>query len=176
MERQLDFVLDSQFLGLPALVARMRAEGMRFIFILVRSLFCVSVSVCVCVCVCVCVGVFVCVGETMMRSVCICVCVCIQDPAISGNETISYPAFERGITDNVFIRWPMELGNEIVWGKVMREDRGEGGGGGGGGGGSCNDSVASYVVFSRCGLISLMSLSTSLSIGKPKFRYLAVPQ
>uniref|UniRef100_A0A3Q3A333 alpha-glucosidase n=1 Tax=Kryptolebias marmoratus TaxID=37003 RepID=A0A3Q3A333_KRYMA len=34
MERQLDFVLDSEFKGLPALVDSMRAEGMRFIFIL----------------------------------------------------------------------------------------------------------------------------------------------
>ncbi|KAM4742529.1 sucrase-isomaltase, intestinal [Anableps anableps] len=34
MERQLDFVLDSEFLGLPDLVDKMRAEGMRFIFIL----------------------------------------------------------------------------------------------------------------------------------------------
>lgn len=40
MERQLDFVLDSEFQGLPALVDQMRAEGMRFIFILViKSLF-----------------------------------------------------------------------------------------------------------------------------------------
>uniref|UniRef100_A0A1A8MEA5 Sucrase-isomaltase (Alpha-glucosidase) n=2 Tax=Nothobranchius pienaari TaxID=704102 RepID=A0A1A8MEA5_9TELE len=34
MERQLDFVLDSDFKGLPALVDSMRKEGMRFIFIL----------------------------------------------------------------------------------------------------------------------------------------------
>uniref|UniRef100_A0A087Y481 alpha-glucosidase n=1 Tax=Poecilia formosa TaxID=48698 RepID=A0A087Y481_POEFO len=34
MERQLDFVLDSQFQNLPRLVDDMRAEGMRFIFIL----------------------------------------------------------------------------------------------------------------------------------------------
>ncbi|XP_013863590.1 maltase-glucoamylase, intestinal [Austrofundulus limnaeus] len=34
MERQLDFVLDSEFKGLPALVDSMRGEGMRFIFIL----------------------------------------------------------------------------------------------------------------------------------------------
>ncbi|XP_005931267.1 maltase-glucoamylase, intestinal [Haplochromis burtoni] len=34
MERQLDFVLDSEFKGLPALVDSMRKEGMRFIFIL----------------------------------------------------------------------------------------------------------------------------------------------
>uniref|UniRef100_A0A3B3V9A7 alpha-glucosidase n=1 Tax=Poecilia latipinna TaxID=48699 RepID=A0A3B3V9A7_9TELE len=34
MERQLDFVLDSQFQNLPRLVDNMRAEGMRFIFIL----------------------------------------------------------------------------------------------------------------------------------------------
>ncbi len=35
MERQLDFVLDHEFAGLPALVDNMRGEGMRFIFILV---------------------------------------------------------------------------------------------------------------------------------------------
>lgn len=38
MERQLDFVLSPDFKGLPALVDQMRGEGMRFIFILVRSL------------------------------------------------------------------------------------------------------------------------------------------
>ncbi len=39
MERQLDFVLDQDFDGLPALVDRMRGEGMRFIFILVMPLY-----------------------------------------------------------------------------------------------------------------------------------------
>ncbi|XP_068440776.1 sucrase-isomaltase, intestinal isoform X2 [Clinocottus analis] len=34
MDRQLDFVLDPEFKGLPALVDKMRGEGMRFIFIL----------------------------------------------------------------------------------------------------------------------------------------------
>lgn len=38
MERQLDFVLDKNFQNLPALVDRMRGEGMRFIFILVMQL------------------------------------------------------------------------------------------------------------------------------------------
>ncbi|XP_015233743.1 PREDICTED: sucrase-isomaltase, intestinal [Cyprinodon variegatus] len=75
MERQLDFVLDKvNFGGLPDLVNKMRAEGMRFIFIL--------------------------------------------DPAISGNETTDYPAFRRGKEADVFIKWPAELGNDIVWGKV----------------------------------------------------------
>ncbi|XP_008283297.1 maltase-glucoamylase, intestinal [Stegastes partitus] len=73
MERQLDFVLDSEFKGLPALVDRLRGEGMRFIFIL--------------------------------------------DPAISGNET-TYPAFDRGQAADIFIKWPKELSDEIVWGKV----------------------------------------------------------
>ncbi|XP_074535530.1 sucrase-isomaltase, intestinal [Halichoeres trimaculatus] len=73
MERQLDFVLDPEFDGLPALVDSMRDEGMRFIFIL--------------------------------------------DPAISGNETY-YPAFERGKEADVFIKWPQNLGGDIVWGKV----------------------------------------------------------
>ncbi|XP_062860469.1 sucrase-isomaltase, intestinal [Trichomycterus rosablanca] len=73
MERQLNFVLDKNFTGLPALVDDMRKEGMRFIFIL--------------------------------------------DPAISGNES-SYPAFERGVKDDVFIKWPADLGGTIVWGKV----------------------------------------------------------
>lgn len=36
MDRQLDFVLDPEFEKLPALVDRMRGEGMRFIFILVK--------------------------------------------------------------------------------------------------------------------------------------------
>uniref|UniRef100_A0A8C1BIY9 alpha-glucosidase n=1 Tax=Cyprinus carpio carpio TaxID=630221 RepID=A0A8C1BIY9_CYPCA len=76
MERQMDFTLDQvNFKGLPALVDQMRAEGMRFIFIL--------------------------------------------DPAIAGNETKgSYPAFDTGIEKNVFIKWPPELSNDIVWGKV----------------------------------------------------------
>uniref|UniRef100_A0A672PVR0 P-type domain-containing protein n=1 Tax=Sinocyclocheilus grahami TaxID=75366 RepID=A0A672PVR0_SINGR len=63
------------FKGLPALVDQMRAEGMRFIFIL--------------------------------------------DPAIAGNETKgSYPAFDTGIEKDVFIKWPPELSNDIVLGKV----------------------------------------------------------
>uniref|UniRef100_A0A8C1UIE8 alpha-glucosidase n=1 Tax=Cyprinus carpio TaxID=7962 RepID=A0A8C1UIE8_CYPCA len=76
MERQIDFKLDKvNFKGLPALVDDMRAEGMRFIFIL--------------------------------------------DPAIAANETKgSYPAFDTGIEKNVFIKWPPELSNDIVWGKV----------------------------------------------------------
>ncbi|KAK5868335.1 hypothetical protein PBY51_009361 [Eleginops maclovinus] len=75
MERQLDFVLDSQFQGLPALVDKMRADSMRFIFIL--------------------------------------------DPAISGNETVgTYPAFERGVAQDVFIKWPKAISTDIVWGKV----------------------------------------------------------
>lgn len=39
MDRQLDFVLDPEFKNLPALVDRMRGEGMRFIFILVMTLY-----------------------------------------------------------------------------------------------------------------------------------------
>eukprot|EP00064_Thunnus_orientalis_P008511 superscaffoldBa00001014_g8534 len=74
MDRQLDFVLDPEFTGLPALVDRMRTEGMRFIFIL--------------------------------------------DPAISGNETRPYPAFLRGKAADVFIKWPKNISDEIVWGKV----------------------------------------------------------
>uniref|UniRef100_A0A8K9X5J6 Maltase n=1 Tax=Oncorhynchus mykiss TaxID=8022 RepID=A0A8K9X5J6_ONCMY len=74
MERQLDFVLDSQFQGLPALVDHMRGEGMRFIFIL--------------------------------------------DPAIGANETTTYTAFDRGVEEDVFIKWPKQLSNDIVWGKV----------------------------------------------------------
>ncbi|XP_077579158.1 sucrase-isomaltase, intestinal [Stigmatopora nigra] len=73
MHRQLDFVLDPEFDGLPNLVDTMRKEGMRFIFIL--------------------------------------------DPAISGNET-HYPAFERGNAADVFIKWPKNISDDIVWGKV----------------------------------------------------------
>ncbi|XP_038174418.1 maltase-glucoamylase, intestinal isoform X2 [Arvicola amphibius] len=40
----------------------------------------------------------------------------ILDPAISGNETQEYPAFERGMENNVFIRYPNN--GDIVWGKV----------------------------------------------------------
>nr|XP_056706356.1 sucrase-isomaltase, intestinal [Euleptes europaea] len=42
--------------------------------------------------------------------------VIILDPAISGNETKPYPAYERGLQNNVFIRWPNN--GDIVWGKV----------------------------------------------------------
>lgn len=38
LDRQMDFTLDPDFVNLPALVDKMRAEGMRFIFILVMSL------------------------------------------------------------------------------------------------------------------------------------------
>lgn len=41
-----------------------------------------------------------------------------QDPAISGNETVPYPAFNRGVTEDIFIKWPKNLSDEIVWGKV----------------------------------------------------------
>ncbi|XP_068943501.1 maltase-glucoamylase [Petaurus breviceps papuanus] len=40
----------------------------------------------------------------------------ILDPAISGNETQPYPAFTRGVQDDVFIKWPDD--SDIVWGKV----------------------------------------------------------
>ncbi|XP_037691918.1 maltase-glucoamylase, intestinal isoform X2 [Choloepus didactylus] len=72
MERQLDFTLGPKFAGFPALITRMKADGMRVILIL--------------------------------------------DPAISGNETQPYPAFTRGVEDDVFIKWPNNGG--IVWGKV----------------------------------------------------------
>ncbi|CAL8350989.1 unnamed protein product [Lota lota] len=74
MDRQMNFVLNPKFAGLPALVNRMRSEGMRFIFIL--------------------------------------------DPAIAANETKPYPAFDRGVAKDVFIKWPKELSDNIVWGKV----------------------------------------------------------
>ncbi|KAM4693329.1 maltase-glucoamylase-like [Discoglossus pictus] len=72
MERQMDFTLSPNFTGLPALVDKIRLEGMKFIILL--------------------------------------------DPAIAGNETKPYPAFERGVTDDVFIKWTD--GSGIVWGKV----------------------------------------------------------
>uniref|UniRef100_I3M252 Sucrase-isomaltase, intestinal n=1 Tax=Ictidomys tridecemlineatus TaxID=43179 RepID=I3M252_ICTTR len=71
MERQLDFTLSPKFAGFPALINRMRADGMRVILILVT---------------------------------------------ISGNETKPYPAFTRGVEDDVFIKYPN--GGGIVWGKV----------------------------------------------------------
>ncbi|XP_054985594.1 maltase-glucoamylase [Sorex araneus] len=40
----------------------------------------------------------------------------ILDPAISGNETQPYPAYEQGIKDDVFIKDPSD--GSIVWGKV----------------------------------------------------------
>ncbi|XP_054215275.1 maltase-glucoamylase isoform X3 [Homo sapiens] len=72
MERQLDFTLSPKFAGFPALINRMKADGMRVILIL--------------------------------------------DPAISGNETQPYPAFTRGVEDDVFIKYPND--GDIVWGKV----------------------------------------------------------
>ncbi|CAH7470255.1 Mgam [Phodopus roborovskii] len=72
MERQLDFTLSPKFSGFPALIDRMKRDGMRVILIL--------------------------------------------DPAISGNETEPYPAFTRGVQDDVFIRFPNN--GDIVWGKV----------------------------------------------------------
>ncbi|XP_030898548.2 sucrase-isomaltase, intestinal [Melopsittacus undulatus] len=71
MERQLDFTIGARFAGLPALVNKIKEEGMRFIIIL--------------------------------------------DPAISGNET-NYPAFSRGVQDDVFIKWPNT--NDIIYSKV----------------------------------------------------------
>ncbi|XP_074171361.1 maltase-glucoamylase [Rhinolophus sinicus] len=72
MERQLDFTLSPNFTGFPALITRMKKDGMRVILIL--------------------------------------------DPAISGNETDTYLAFERGVKDNVFIKDPTS--GDILWGKV----------------------------------------------------------
>ncbi|ELK15857.1 Sucrase-isomaltase, intestinal [Pteropus alecto] len=40
----------------------------------------------------------------------------ILDPAISGNETRPYPAFQRGQEKDVFIKWPGT--NDICWAKV----------------------------------------------------------
>ncbi|XP_068137043.1 sucrase-isomaltase, intestinal [Hyperolius riggenbachi] len=40
----------------------------------------------------------------------------LLDPAIAGNETEHYPAFTRGVEDDVFIKWAD--GSGIVWGKV----------------------------------------------------------
>ncbi|XP_011850885.1 PREDICTED: maltase-glucoamylase, intestinal, partial [Mandrillus leucophaeus] len=39
-----------------------------------------------------------------------------EDPAISGNETQPYPAFTRGLEDDIFIKYPND--GDIVWGKV----------------------------------------------------------
>ncbi|NXC03388.1 MGA protein, partial [Orthonyx spaldingii] len=71
MERQVDFTIGSRFAGLPALINKIKAEGMRFIIIL--------------------------------------------DPAISANET-DYPAFTRGVENDVFMKWPDT--NEILYSKV----------------------------------------------------------
>uniref|UniRef100_A0A8C5Q0B1 alpha-glucosidase n=1 Tax=Leptobrachium leishanense TaxID=445787 RepID=A0A8C5Q0B1_9ANUR len=40
----------------------------------------------------------------------------LLDPAIAGNETNPYLAFDRGVQDDVFIKWAD--GSDIVWGKV----------------------------------------------------------
>uniref|UniRef100_A0A2K5L4M8 Sucrase-isomaltase n=1 Tax=Cercocebus atys TaxID=9531 RepID=A0A2K5L4M8_CERAT len=40
----------------------------------------------------------------------------ILDPAISGNETRTYPAFERGQQNDVFVKWPNT--SDICWAKV----------------------------------------------------------
>ncbi|NWW70114.1 MGA protein, partial [Climacteris rufus] len=72
MIRQLDFTLSPRFSGLPALVDKIKKEGMRFIIIL--------------------------------------------DPAISANET-DYPAYSRGVEDDVFMTWPNS--DEIFYSKVL---------------------------------------------------------
>ncbi|NWZ34302.1 MGA protein, partial [Brachypodius atriceps] len=71
MNRNLDFTLSPRFAGLPALVDKIKSEGMRFIIIL--------------------------------------------DPGISANET-GYPAFDRGVAENVFVQWPNS--SEIMYSKV----------------------------------------------------------
>lgn len=40
MERQLDFTIGTHFAGLPALINRIKEEGMRFIIILVSFEYC----------------------------------------------------------------------------------------------------------------------------------------
>ncbi|XP_036301753.1 sucrase-isomaltase, intestinal [Pipistrellus kuhlii] len=40
----------------------------------------------------------------------------ILDPAISGNETNPYPAFQRGMEKDVFVKWPNT--SDICWAKV----------------------------------------------------------
>lgn len=40
----------------------------------------------------------------------------ILDPAISGNETNGYPAYDRGVEKDVFVKWPDS--SDICWGKV----------------------------------------------------------
>ncbi|XP_017358744.1 sucrase-isomaltase, intestinal [Cebus imitator] len=40
----------------------------------------------------------------------------ILDPAISGNETKPYPAFQRGQQEDVFVKWPNT--SDICWAKV----------------------------------------------------------
>lgn len=118
MERQLNFVLDPDFSKLPALVNRINDEGGRFIIILVSVIIWQNV-----------------IEKTIMSKAYMNI-TCLnhmllfitkhwelylfwfQDPAISGNETVYYPAFERGVADDVFIKWPKNLSNEIVWGKV----------------------------------------------------------
>uniref|UniRef100_A0A674GCW2 alpha-glucosidase n=1 Tax=Taeniopygia guttata TaxID=59729 RepID=A0A674GCW2_TAEGU len=75
MDRNLDFTLSPRFAGLPALINKIKSEGMRFIIIL--------------------------------------------DPAISGNET-DYPAFTRGVANNIFVQWPDT--KEILYSKVLSRD------------------------------------------------------
>ncbi|NXP60093.1 MGA protein, partial [Chloropsis cyanopogon] len=75
MDRNLDFTLSPRFAGLPALINKIKAEGMRFVIIL--------------------------------------------DPAISANET-NYPAFDRGVADNIFVQWSDT--KEILYSKVLPRD------------------------------------------------------
>lgn len=46
-----------------------------------------------------------------------------QDPAIAANETEPYPAYESAIEADVFIKYPKEISDEIVWGKVRGKPR-----------------------------------------------------
>lgn len=98
MDRQLNFVLDPKFSKLPALVERIQDERGRFIIILVTSIIADR--------------------EKHYQTCDWLVVMWFQDPAISGNETVPYPAFDRGVADDVFIKWPKNLSDEVVWGKV----------------------------------------------------------
>ncbi|NXY61920.1 MGA protein, partial [Callaeas wilsoni] len=75
MNQKMDFTVSPKFSGLPALINKIKAEGMRFVLIL--------------------------------------------DPAISANDS-TYPAFNRGVADDVFMKWPDS--NEILYSKVLSKE------------------------------------------------------
>ncbi|KAI6063234.1 Maltase-glucoamylase, intestinal-like protein [Aix galericulata] len=102
MERQLDFTLGARFQGLPALINKIKAEGMRFIIILVSLAYFFKFIIAE-------LRIYITAFLKLFFQH------KAKDPTISGNET-DYLTFSRGVEDDVFIKWPNT--NDIIYSKV----------------------------------------------------------